>query len=107
MAKIHMKRSKHIIRNELLFLKTLVDEKILDIQNVNTAVDNALDKLTEELLINKQELIKIILINFKQSVVDFANETNLNFNFTKLSLKEICYFYFMHRLKDSSSYLVN
>ncbi|MDH4130049.1 MAG: hypothetical protein OEV44_14925 [Spirochaetota bacterium] len=100
-----MKRSLYIIKHELLFLKSLVDNKILEINKVNSAVDKALDKLSLERNLNRQDLIKIILINFKYSVLDMVKETNLKFNFTNLSLKEICYFYFMHRLKDSSSYL--
>lgn len=100
-----MKRSTHIVKQEWLFLKALVEDRILEIESVSAAVDKALDRLTTERGISHSELIKIILINFKYSIQEGIKENDLEFNFSHLSVKEICYFYFMHRLKNSIKYL--
>ncbi len=100
-----MKRCLHIVRQEWLFLKDLVDERLLDIETVDSAVEKALDQLTYEQEISRQELIKIILINFRISVIESVKASGLSFNFMALSVKDICYFYFMHRLKNSAKYL--
>ncbi len=100
-----MKRCLHIVRQEWLFLKDLVNEHILDIDNVDSAVEHALDRISSEQKISRQELIKVILINFRISVIESVKAGGLTFDFTALSIKDICYFYLMHRLKDSAKYL--
>ncbi|MDH5680866.1 MAG: hypothetical protein OEZ36_04710 [Spirochaetota bacterium] len=100
-----MKRSAHIVKQEWLFLKALVEDRILEIDSVNAAVDKAIDKLCHEREISRPELVSIILINFKYGIQQAIKESDLEFDFKELSVTEICYFYFMHRLKNSIKYL--
>lgn len=100
-----MKRSIYIVKQELCFLKSLVEGRVMEIGSVDSAVEKGLDLLAIEHNLSRQELIKIILVNFRYSVLEAIKESSLEFNFARLSLKEICYFYFMHRLRDSAKYL--
>ncbi len=100
-----MKRSLYIVRQEWCFLKSLVKDRILDIEKISLSVERALDRLSFEQKISRNDLIQIILINFRYSVLENIKNNKLKFDFTKLSVKEICYFYFMHRFKNSVKYL--
>ena len=86
-------------------MKSLVEDRILEIESVSFAVDRAIDRLCDEREISRSELVNIILINFKYGIKQAIKESELEFNFSELSVKEICYFYFMHRLKNSIKYL--
>lgn len=100
-----MKRNHDIVKLELNFLKNIKSEKILETKEIDQSVENALDLLSQEKNLSREELLQIILVNFKYSVVEALKENNITFDFTLLTTKEICYFYFMNRLKDASKYL--
>ena len=101
------RRSFHIVKHELFFLQSLIDERVVEVESISRAIDNGLDKLAKEQLFSREELIKIILVNFKYSILEAIKGSSVEFNFKLLSLKDVCYFYFMHRLDDPLKYLTN
>jgi len=101
------KRSYHIVRHELFFLQSLVDERVVDVDSISQAVDSGLDRLAQEQRLLREDLIKIILVNFRYSILEAVKESSLEFDFKKLWLKDICYFYFIHRINDPMRYLTD
>ncbi len=98
-----MKRSLNIIKLELDFLDNLLKTNFTIREEIGKSIDETLDRLAIKQAINHQEIIQIILVNFKYSVIEACRDRSLSFEFSKLTLKDICYFYMIYRLNDNDN----